>query len=179
MKKKITSRDINAVAKKIRLLALDVDGVLTDGGIIFDNAGHELKVFNVKDGHGIKMLQRAGIPVAIITGRSSNVVARRAEELGITDVYQGSNAKSAAYDQLLEKYGLTDSEVAYAGDDIIDIQILKRAGLPVVVADASDEAKKYALMVTKNRGGHGAVREITDLLVKATGKWKELVNERD
>jgi 3-deoxy-D-manno-octulosonate 8-phosphate phosphatase (KDO 8-P phosphatase) len=179
MKKAQDKRSITAAAKKIKLLALDVDGVLTDGGIIFDNEGNELKVFNVRDGHGIKMAQAAGIHVAIITGRSSRAVARRAAELGITDVYQGSNSKLTGYTRLLEKYSLKDNEAAFVGDDIVDIPVLKRVGLPVVVADATDEARRHAILITKNRGGHGAVREVTDLLVRAAGKWKELLNEYD
>jgi 3-deoxy-D-manno-octulosonate 8-phosphate phosphatase (KDO 8-P phosphatase) len=179
MKKAANKKSPSSLAKKIRLLALDVDGVLTNGDIIFDCQGNELKVFNVRDGHGIKMLQRAGIRVAIITGRSSIAVSRRASELGITDVYQGSNSKLTGYGKLLKKYSLTDSEVAYVGDDIVDIPLLKRVGLPVVVADATGEARKHAVLITRNRGGNGAVREVTDLLVKAAGKWKELVNEYD
>lgn len=179
MEKKMDLRKINTAAKKIRLLVLDVDGVLTDGSIILDNEGNELKAFHVRDGHGIKMLGDAGINVAIITGRNSKAVARRAAELRITDVYQGCYNKAAAYEQLLEKFRLEDSEVAYVGDDIVDIPILKRVGLPVAVADAVDEARKHALLVTKNRGGRGAVREVTDLLLRATGRWKELMNENN
>jgi 3-deoxy-D-manno-octulosonate 8-phosphate phosphatase (KDO 8-P phosphatase) len=179
MEKKMDRRKINAAAKKIRLLVLDVDGVLTDGSIILDNDGNELKAFHVRDGHGLKMLGESGINVAIITGRSSKVVARRAAELGITDVYQGCHNKAQAYEKLLEKFGLKDSEVAYVGDDVVDIPILKRVGLPVAVADAVDEARKHALLVTKNRGGRGAVREVTDLLLRATGRWKELMNENN
>jgi 3-deoxy-D-manno-octulosonate 8-phosphate phosphatase (KDO 8-P phosphatase) len=179
MNKTPNRKKITCAAKKIRLLALDVDGVLTDGGIILDSRGNETKAFHVRDGHGIKMLQAAGICVAFITGRSSRAVARRAAELNVTDVFQGSNSKLIAYAQLLEKYGLTDSEVAYMGDDIVDIPLLKRVGLPVVVSDATAEARKHAVLITKNKGGQGAVREIADLLVKAAGKWKELVNEYD
>jgi 3-deoxy-D-manno-octulosonate 8-phosphate phosphatase (KDO 8-P phosphatase) len=179
MNKTTDNKKITAAAKKIRLLALDVDGVLTDGGIILDNQGNELKVFNVRDGHGIKMLQAAGIRVALITGRSSGTVARRALELGITDIFQGTNSKLIAYRQLLDKYSLSDSEVAYVGDDIVDIPLLKRVGLPVIVADAVGELDQYALLKTKNRGGRGAVREVSDILLKASGKWKELINEYD
>ena len=169
-------RKISAAAKKIRLLILDVDGVMTDGRIILDNNGNELKAFHVRDGHGLKMLGDAGIKIALITGRSSKVVARRAAELRITDVYQSCHNKTEAYEQLLEKFGLKDSEVAYVGDDIVDIPVLKRVGLPVAVADAVYETKKHALLVTKNPGGRGAVREVTDLLLMASGKWKELIN---
>jgi 3-deoxy-D-manno-octulosonate 8-phosphate phosphatase (KDO 8-P phosphatase) len=177
MEKKNNRRKIIAAAKKIKLLVLDVDGVLTDGSIILDNDGNEFKAFHVRDGHGIRMLVKAGFHVAIITGRFSKIVDRRALELGIGDVFQRCLAKSVAYEQLLEKYHLTDDEVAYVGDDVVDISLLKRAGLSVAVADAADDAKKYALMVTKNRGGRGAVREVTDLLLKAAVKWDEFIDE--
>jgi 3-deoxy-D-manno-octulosonate 8-phosphate phosphatase (KDO 8-P phosphatase) len=179
MKKKTDQRKINAAAKKIRLLVLDVDGVLTDGSIFLDNDGNELKAFNVRDGHGIRMLSESGITVAIITGRNSRVVERRAAELGIVNLYQGCHIKTEAYEQLLKKFELAESEVAYVGDDVVDIPILKRVGLPVVVADAVDEARKHALLVTKNCGGRGAVREVTDLLLKAAGRWNELMNEHN
>jgi 3-deoxy-D-manno-octulosonate 8-phosphate phosphatase (KDO 8-P phosphatase) len=176
---KISKTKIMAAAKKIKLLILDVDGVMTDGSIILDNNGNEIKSFHVRDGHGIKMLGKAGVRVAIITGRYSEVVDRRALELGIDDVYQRCYVKTTAYEQLLVKYNLTDGETAYVGDDVVDIALLKRVGLPIVVADGADDAKKYSLMITGNRGGRGAVREVTDLLLKAAGKWEELLIEYD
>lgn len=165
------------IARDIKLLILDVDGVLTDGSIILDNGNNEYKAFHVRDGHGIRMLIHAGIKVAIITGRYSKVVERRAHELGITDVFQKCLKKKAAYAQLLKQHSLKDHEVAYVGDDIIDAPIMAVVGLPVAVADAADEAKKYALMITKNRGGRGAVREITDFILKAKGLWKRIFDE--
>jgi len=165
------------IAKGIKLLILDVDGVLTDGSIILDNESNEYKAFHVRDGHGIKMLRRAGIRIAIITGRYSKVVERRAHELGITEVFQKCLNKKVAYAQLLQQHGLKDHEVAYVGDDIIDAPIMAVVGMPIAVADAADEAKKYALMVTKNRGGRGAVREVTDFILKAKGLWKGMLDE--
>jgi len=173
----IKTAAITRAAQKIRLLILDVDGVLTDGSIILDNAGNEYKAFHVRDGHGIKMLIRAGINVAIITGRNSKVVERRARELGITDVFQKCFDKRIAYRKLLGQYGLTDAEVACVGDDIVDIPIMLTAGLPVAVADATPEVRKYAALVTRNRGGRGAVREVSDLILRARGLWKEILNE--
>lgn len=165
------------IAKGIKLLILDVDGVLTDGRIILDNNGNEYKEFHVRDGHGIRMLIHAGIKVAIITGRHSRVVERRALELGITEVFQKCLNKKVAYAGLLKKYSLKDCEVAYIGDDIIDAPIMAVVGLPVAVADAADEAKSYALIRTKNQGGRGAVREITDFILKAQGLWKGMFDE--
>lgn len=164
-------------AKGIKLLILDVDGVLTDGSIILDNGNNEYKAFHVRDGHGIRMLIHAGIRVAIITGRYSKVVERRADELGITDVFQKCKNKKTVYAQLLKQYSLKDLEVAYVGDDIVDVPIMAVVALPVAVADAADEAKKHALLVTKNSGGKGAVREVTDYILKAQGLWKKMIDD--
>ena len=158
-----------AIAGNIKMLILDVDGVLTDGAIILDNEGNEYKSFNVRDGHGIKMLIHAGIHVAIITGRHSKVVERRAHELGITEVFQKCHDKRIAYKKLVEQYALKDSEVAYVGDDIVDAPIMAMSGLPIAVADATEDTKEYALLVTKSRGGRGAVREVTDFILKSQG----------
>jgi 3-deoxy-D-manno-octulosonate 8-phosphate phosphatase (KDO 8-P phosphatase) len=176
-KKRLTTRALASRARKIHLLILDVDGVLTDGRIILDNAGNEYKAFHVRDGHGIKMLLRAGIKVAVITGRSSKVVEIRARELGITDVFQGCKDKLAAYSTLLDAYGLVDTQVAYVGDDIVDVAVLARVGLPVAVADADPEVMRYGLLVTARKGGMGAVREVADIILKAQGLWKGLVDE--
>lgn len=174
---KKTKKDLTEIAKNIKLLILDVDGVLTDGSIILDNEGNEFKIFHVRDGHGIKMLVRAGVQVAIVTGRQSKVVERRARELGITEVYQRSHIKTVAFDHIIKKYGLNEKEVAYVGDDIVDIPVFKRVGLSVAVDDAMAEIKDYALMVTENRGGRGAVREVCDFLLKAKGLWKPATGE--
>jgi len=174
--KSITERELLKIAKSIKFLILDVDGVLTDGSIILDNEGNEFKSFHVRDGHGIKMLIRAGIQVAIITGRHSKIVERRAHELGITEVFQKCFNKEVAYRQLSEKYSVTDSEIAYIGDDIVDIPLLKRSGFPVVVADADDEVKAVAKMITKKMGGRGAVREVCDFLLKAKGLWQGIID---
>lgn len=174
--KKIYRKELLEIAKNIKLLILDVDGVLTDGGIILDNEGNEFKSFHVRDGHGIKMLIRAGIKIAMITGRHSKVVERRAQELGITDVFQKCHDKRIAYKQLAEKYSLSDSEIAYIGDDIVDIPLLKGCGLSVTVADADDEVKAFAMMTTKRRGGRGAVREVCDFILKAKGLWQDIID---
>jgi 3-deoxy-D-manno-octulosonate 8-phosphate phosphatase (KDO 8-P phosphatase) len=170
-------RRISEIASNIKLLILDVDGVLTDGGIILDGSDNELKVFHVRDGHGLRMLKKAGIEVAIISGRNSKVVDRRAMELGITEVYQRSHKKISAYNELLSKFNVVDTEVAYIGDDVVDIPLLKRVGLPVAVADAVEEAKEAALFITSACGGRGAVREICELILKANGRWTGLLDE--
>lgn len=160
--------------KKIRLLLLDVDGVMTDGRIIFDSNGIESKFFNVKDGHGIKMVQRAGIEVGIISGRESQVVINRAAELGIGILYQKCLDKLTPYLKILETTGLDHSQVAFVGDDVIDIPVLRRAGFAAAPADAVAEVLPHAHFVTKNRGGWGAVREVCDLLLKEQGAWDEI-----
>jgi 3-deoxy-D-manno-octulosonate 8-phosphate phosphatase (KDO 8-P phosphatase) len=146
---------------------LDVDGVMTDGGITLDGADGELKTFNVKDGHGIKMLMESGVGVAIITGRSSGAVERRAAELSITDIYQKCADKIAAYEELKLKYSIEDSQAAYVGDDVVDVPLLLRVGLPATVADAQESVKAICLYVATKDGGRGAVREVCDLILEA------------
>jgi len=159
---------------RIRLLLLDVDGVLTDGRVIIDNNGVEAKAFNIKDGHGMKLIQRAGIRVGIITGRSSQVVEFRARELGIDILHQGAKDKLTPYRQILAAEGLTDAEVAYVGDDLIDLPILQRVGYAVAVADAVAEIKPYVDYVTQLPGGYGAVREVCDQLLRGRGAWEDV-----
>jgi 3-deoxy-D-manno-octulosonate 8-phosphate phosphatase (KDO 8-P phosphatase) len=173
----ISKREILSAARKVRLLILDVDGVLTDGSIVLDNDGNELKTFHVRDGHGIRLLQKAGIHVALITGRFSRIVERRAQELGIRDVYQKCFDKAAAYTQLAEKYSLADHEIAYVGDDIVDIPVLRRCGFSVAVADAETGVRPFVKMITKKGGGRGAVREVCNLLLQAKGLWKDTMDE--
>ncbi len=170
-------KDIIERAKKIKLLILDVDGVMTDGSIILDNEGNEFKRFHVRDGHGVKMLNRAGLKVAIITGRKSRAVEKRAEELGVEEIYQGIFKKSAVYESLLQKYNLSDENVAFMGDDIVDIEILRKAGLSAVPSDAVEEAKKLALFVSTKNGGRGAVREFIELILKSSGRWESVSGE--
>ena len=158
----------------IQLLLLDVDGVMTDGGIIYDGNGLETKIFNVKDGHGIKMLQRAGIEVGIITGRSSAVVDVRAQELGIELVYQGALRKLESYEDVKLKTGLTDSQIAYMGDDVIDVPVMRRVGFAAAPQDALAEAKRAAHYIASCNGGRGAVREVCDLILKGRGVWDEV-----
>jgi 3-deoxy-D-manno-octulosonate 8-phosphate phosphatase (KDO 8-P phosphatase) len=173
----LDKRIIKRKASKIKLLLLDVDGVMTDGSIILDNKGNELKRFHVRDGHGIKMLQKVGITVGIITGRKSKVVEVRAKELGIKEIHQKIFKKSVVYEKLLKKYKCKDENVAFMGDDIVDQELLKRAGLSAAPCDADEFVKKFADMVTKKGGGRGAVREFTDLILKSTELWKKVSGE--
>ncbi len=161
----------------IKKVIFDVDGVLTDGRIIMDGEGRELKFFNVKDGHGIVLLHRAGLSSMIITGRRSKVVEQRAKELGITEVYQKIHNKLGLFQELVEKNQLTPKETAYVGDDIVDIPIMKRVGLAVTVADAHPDVKKVAHYIASLPGGKGAVREFIEMLLKIQGHWDK-VTER-
>jgi 3-deoxy-D-manno-octulosonate 8-phosphate phosphatase (KDO 8-P phosphatase) len=162
-------------ARKTRLLIMDVDGVLTDGRIIQDCHGHELKVFDVKDGHGIVMAHRAKLKTALISGRESETITRRAEELGIELVFQKIWNKLEAYEKILGDTQLTHDQVAYMGDDVIDIPLLRRVGLAVAVADAVDEVKAAAHLITQRPGGQGAVREVIELILRAQGHWDTLL----
>ncbi|MFO7766441.1 MAG: HAD-IIIA family hydrolase [Pelovirga sp.] len=164
---------MNEKLAAVRLLLLDVDGVMTDGRIIYDQQGNELKAFDVKDGHGLKMLQRTGIQVGIITGRSSQVVNRRAQELGINILYQGAKVKLDPYLEIIAQTGLQDSQIAYVGDDLVDLPILRRVGFSATVADAAPQLLEQVDYVTSRAGGRGAVREICDMLMQAGGYWQE------
>ena len=166
--------NMNGRLKNIELLLLDVDGVLTDGRIIYDANGLETKCFNVRDGHGIKMLQRHGVEVGIITGRTSIVVDLRAKELGISLVYQGSLKKLESYENVKQITGLDDSRIAYMGDDIIDVPIMRRAGFAATPMDGIADAQAAAHYVSSLGGGKGAVREVCDMILKARGVWNEI-----
>ena len=159
----------------ITLLVLDVDGVLTDGGIVLDDHGTETKRFSVRDGHGLRMWARAGHASAILTSRRSTVVELRARDLGIDHVIQGATQKLPAYEQLLADLGVKADNVCYVGDDLVDLPLVRRAGFGVAVADACAELLDAAQYVTTARGGYGAVREVTELILKAQGHWDGLL----
>jgi 3-deoxy-D-manno-octulosonate 8-phosphate phosphatase (KDO 8-P phosphatase) len=164
-------------AARVTLLLLDVDGVLTDGKLVYDTAGRELKAFYVRDGHGIKMLQQSGIEVGIITGRRSEIVERRARELGIGLVCQGVADKRAAWQALLQEKGLTPEQTGYVGDDILDVPLLRVVGFAAAVGDAEAYVMEAADYVAARAGGNGAVREVTDFLLHAHGLWDSATAE--
>ncbi len=163
------------IAKPIRMILSDVDGVLTDGSICIDNAGVESKTFFVRDGLGIKLWQRAGFQFGFLTARSSQVVKLRAAELGVELVRQGSADKLPVARDLFAGAGITAAEVCYIGDDLQDLPVLWEVGLPVAVADAATEVREAAKWVTEQRGGRGAVREIVERLLKAKGRWEHCI----
>jgi 3-deoxy-D-manno-octulosonate 8-phosphate phosphatase (KDO 8-P phosphatase) len=157
-------------ARQVRVAAFDVDGVLTDGALYYSDSGEEMKAFNVQDGHGLKMLKDSGIAVAIITSRSSRLVEARARNLGIDLLFQGAADKLAAFQELLERCGAEARACSYAGDDLVDLPVLKRCGLAVAVPDAPALVRRHAHLVTQAHGGKGAVREICELILHAQGK---------
>jgi 3-deoxy-D-manno-octulosonate 8-phosphate phosphatase (KDO 8-P phosphatase) len=162
-------------ARRIKMLILDCDGVLTDGRILMTAEGDEMKTFDVKDGHAIVMLHRAGLRSAIISGRKSAVVQKRVKELGIHHLHEMAWVKTEPYEAILAEEGLTDEAICYVGDDVVDIPLLRRAGLAVAVADAVEEVKAYAHLVTVAEGGRGAVREVIKLILESQDKWNELM----
>lgn len=169
------SPGVQKKAAKIKLILLDVDGVLTDGGIIIDNRGIEAKRFDVRDGQGITLLIHGGIKVGFITGRSSTIVRRRAKELGVRIVYQGVKNKVEIYDRIKTKTGLKDDQIAYVGDDILDLPLLRKVGLAIAVRDSWPGLKSRVDYVTKSDGGRGAVREISELVLDVQGLWKKFL----
>ncbi len=162
-------------AQHVKLIIMDVDGVLTDGGIYIGAEGELYKPFFCRDGLGITLAHRAGLRTAIITGRISKQVAYRAQELHISEVFQGHSDKRAAYKELKQKSGLADEEIAYIGDDLIDLPVMLQVGFPVAVADAVDEVKAHAAAIAGFPGGHGAVRETIEFILRCQNKWQPLL----
>ena len=163
--------------KDIRLLLLDVDGVLTDGSIIYNDRGSETKEFNAKDGFGLRMAMQAGVKVGLVTGRTSKALHTRCRDLGITIVYDGVQQKERLLDEIAAQTGVRAENTAFVGDDLPDLPIMRRVGLSVAVADAHERVRKHADWTTSAAGGRGAVREVCDALLRAHGKWDELMDQ--
>ncbi len=171
----VIPKTVKEKIKRIKVLVMDVDGVLTEGKLIFDGEARELKAFNVQDGYGIVILQRSGIKTAIITAGDSKVVKVRADYLHINKLYSGAYPKIDSYEKLLKFFKVKDEEVCYAGDDLTDCQILKRVGFSVAVKNAVPEIKKVADYITKRSGGDGAIREVIELILKTQNKWQKVI----
>ena len=169
-------QDILAKAQGIRLVIFDVDGVLTDGSLFLGDDGQEYKAFNSRDGHGMKMLQHSGVMIGIITGRTSEVVRIRMESLGIEHVYQGKLEKLPAYHELRNKLGLRDDQVAYVGDDVVDLPIMRRVGLAIAVNDAHPLVLQHAHWQTPHAGGRGAGRDVCEMIMEAQGHLKSALD---
>jgi 3-deoxy-D-manno-octulosonate 8-phosphate phosphatase (KDO 8-P phosphatase) len=166
-------KDLLEKAAQIRLLIFDVDGVLTDGSLFLGDDGQEYKAFHSRDGHGIKMLLSQGMEVAIITGRTSEVVRHRMENLGVTRLYQGQHDKTQAFRQLLEELRISAAQVAYVGDDVVDLPVMRQVGLAIAVQDAHPLVKQHAHWQTPSGGGRGAARDVCEMLLEAMGKLDE------
>ena len=164
-------------AATIKLLFLDVDGVMTDGSITLNAQGEEIKTFNVKDGHGLKMLMEGGVEVVIVTGRESFTLEHRAKDLSIAGLYQGIEDKKTLCRKLRKEKGLSREEVASMGDDLPDLAMFSESGLCIAAADAAEEVRRAADLVTKSRGGRGAVREACEWILKCQGKWDHTLRE--
>ncbi|WP_248321082.1 HAD family hydrolase [Caballeronia sp. Sq4a] len=162
-------------ASRIKLMVFDVDGVFTDGSLYFSAEGDTMKSFNSLDGHGVKLLERIGVQTAIITGRQSGIVAGRAKELGITHLYQGVADKTVALAQLLDATGISAAECGYMGDDWPDLAVMRRCGFAAAPANAHAEVKERVHWVTEARGGHGAVREVCDAILRAQNRYDALL----
>jgi 3-deoxy-D-manno-octulosonate 8-phosphate phosphatase (KDO 8-P phosphatase) len=162
---------------RIRLLLLDVDGVMTDGRIIYDAEGQEIKQFHVRDGLGIRLLLQAGINVGVVTGRRSEALMHRCRDLGIGLIYAGVSDKSALLEQILAQTAVAAENIAFAGDDLVDLPLMRRVGLSIAVADAHEIVKAQADLITTAPGGAGAVREICEALLKSQGRWESVLQE--
>lgn len=164
-------------AKDIKLVILDVDGVMTDGRIVIDDNGVESRNFDIKDGMGVVVMMMSGVEVAIITSKKSGAVRHRAEELKIKRFHEGIKKKTEPYEEMLKEMGITDAQVAYVGDDLVDLSMMKRVGLPIAVGDAVEDVKKHAAYVTTARGGYGAVREVAEMILKSQDKWDKILSK--
>ena len=171
----MSDKIIKAKAKKIKLLLLDVDGVLTDGRIIYDSGGADSKFFDVHDGLGVYVLHKSGIPTILITAKSSKAIAPRAKDMHVAEVFGDIFPKTAVLRKIIKKYKVTLAQVCFVGDDLVDLSLMKKVGLPVAVANAAREIKEVAGFITKRAGGHGAVREVAELILKSQDKWKDIL----
>lgn len=166
-------QDIHEKASQIKMVIFDVDGVLTDGSLFLGDDGQEYKAFHSKDGHGMVTLQKHGVTIGIITGRTSQVVKKRMESLGIEHVYQGQKDKLPAYEQLKQELELSDEQIAYVGDDVVDLPVMTRVGLAIAVQDAHHLTKEHAHWITPSNGGRGAAREVCEMLMQAQGTLQQ------
>jgi 3-deoxy-D-manno-octulosonate 8-phosphate phosphatase (KDO 8-P phosphatase) len=170
----LTTAQIEKI-KQLKLLILDVDGVLTDGRLFFDYQGNEYKCFHARDGHGLKLLKQTGVEIAVISGRSSASVALRMKNLGIEHVYQGHENKRMAFNEILQNLQLRPEQVAHVGDDLLDLPIMTQVGFAIAVQDANFAVKKYADWCTETLGGQGAVREVCDLIMQVQGTFDKVL----
>ena len=170
------TRNLNGKASRVKLILLDVDGVLTDGAVVIFGDGSESKRFHIRDGIALVWAQRAGLKVGLLSARHSATTMQRAAQLGITLVHQGVSSKAAAFDEILKNIAVSDADVAYMGDDIVDLAVLRRAGLSAAPSDAVAEVRSTVDFVSSSRGGEGAVRELVEIILRAQGHWSAIVS---
>ncbi len=176
MSSEIIKEELKARFKKIKLLLLDVDGVLTDGRIIYDSRGLDSKFFDVHDGLGVYVLHKSGIKTVLITAKSSKAIKPRAKDMRVAEVFSDIFPKTAVLEKILNKYNVSLDEICFMGDDLVDLALMRKVGLPVAVANASDEIKEACVYITSRLGGRGAVREVAELILKSQGKWKDILD---
>lgn len=169
------TEELKERVSKIKILLLDVDGVLTDGRIIYDSSGRDSKFFDVHDGLGVYVLGKAGIKTIIVTAKNSRTIKPRARDMRITEVFGDVSPKSAVLEKILKKYAVSKDEICFVADDLVDLGLMKLVGFPVAVFNACPEIKQAAAYITIRHGGRGAVREIAELILKAQGKWKDII----
>jgi 3-deoxy-D-manno-octulosonate 8-phosphate phosphatase (KDO 8-P phosphatase) len=169
------AEELKARFKKIKLLLLDVDGVLTDGRIIYDSRGRDSKFFDVHDGLGVYVLHKSGIRTVLITAKSSKAISPRAKDMRVAEVFADIFPKTAVLSKILKKYHVSLDELCFIGDDLVDLSLMRKVGLPIAVANASAEIKEAAVYITNRQGGRGAVREVAELILKSQDKWKDIL----
>ncbi|MBN1867406.1 HAD hydrolase family protein [Candidatus Sumerlaeota bacterium] len=171
------NRLLKAKIERIKILLLDVDGVLTDGRIVYDSRGQEIKFFDVHDGIGVHALRKAGIPTILVTAKGSPAIAPRARDMGVAEVISDTVPKARVLGAIVAKYGVAEENLCFVGDDLLDLSIMKRVGCAVAVANACAEVKQAADLATKREGGRGAVREVAELILRTQGKWESIVEQ--
>jgi 3-deoxy-D-manno-octulosonate 8-phosphate phosphatase (KDO 8-P phosphatase) len=175
MPNEITKEELTSRLRKIKLLLLDVDGVLTDGRIVYDSRGSELKFFDVHDGLGVFVLHKAGIPTILITAKGSKTIRPRARDMRVAEVFADVFPKTAVLDKIIKKYKVSIDEICFVADDLVDLSLMRKVGLPIAVGNASGEIKEAAVYITNHTGGRGAVREISEMILKSQGKWEDIL----
>jgi 3-deoxy-D-manno-octulosonate 8-phosphate phosphatase (KDO 8-P phosphatase) len=168
--------DLREKAKKIKLLILDVDGVLTDGRIIYDSRGRDMKFFDVHDGLGVYLLKKAGIATILITAKGSRAIRPRARDMQVEEIFENISPKTTVLEKVLRRYKVNTDEICFVGDDLVDLGLMRSVGFPIAVFNAAPEIKQAASYITLKQGGRGAVREVAELILKAQGKWEEMVS---
>jgi len=175
MATEITKEELSQRLRKVKLLLLDVDGVLTDGRIVYDSRGSELKFFDVHDGLGVYVLNKAGIPTILITAKGSKTILPRARDMRVAEVFSDVFPKTAVLDKIIKKYKVSVDEICFVADDLVDLSLMRKVGLPIAVGNACGEIKEAALYITNRTGGRGAVREVAELILRSQDKWKDIL----